>query len=105
MVANKNWKIEGDYFEACNRDVIYPCVFMGAPDKGECDVTIAWHIEKRHFNNTSLNGLNVRGVFHTPGHMLTGPKWKVALYVDEHASKEQADALGYYIFRSSSGIL
>jgi hypothetical protein len=26
--------------------------------------------------------------------MWTGPKWKVALYLDEHASKEQADALG-----------
>jgi hypothetical protein len=26
--------------------------------------------------------------------MFTGPKWKVALYLDEKANKEQADALG-----------
>jgi hypothetical protein len=41
-----------------------------------------------------LDGLNVVGVFHTPGNMWTGPKWKAALYLDERATKEQADALG-----------
>src|SRR5262249_30892589 len=57
---------------------------------------------KGHFNNTSLDGLNVVGVFHTPGHMFTGPKWKVALYLDERAGKEQADALGA-IFSGQAG--
>jgi hypothetical protein len=69
-------------------------VFLGNPDQGECDLTVAWHIEKGQFDNTSLDGLNVVGVFHTPGNMWTGPKWKAALYLDERATKEQADALG-----------
>jgi hypothetical protein len=69
-------------------------VFLENPDQGECDVTIAWHIEKGQFHNTSLDGLNVVAVFHTPGNMFTGPKWKAALYLDERATKEQADALG-----------
>ena len=90
----KNWKLEGDYFEACNCDTVCPCVFLGNPDQGECDVTVAWHIEKGQFDDTSLDGLNVVAVFHTPGNMLTGPKWKAALYLDERATKEQADALG-----------
>jgi hypothetical protein len=94
IIMAQNWKIEGDYFEACNCDIVCPCVFLGNPDQGECNVTIAWHITKGQFNNTTLDGLNVVGVFHTPGNMLTGPKWKAALYLDEHASKEQADALG-----------
>jgi hypothetical protein len=89
-----NWRLEGDYFEACNCDTVCPCVFLGNPDQGECDVTVAWHIEKGHFDSTHLDGLNVVGVFHTPGNMWTGPKWKVALYLDERATKEQADALG-----------
>jgi hypothetical protein len=93
-MAGKNWKLEGDYFEACNCDTVCPCVFLGNPDQGECDVTLAWHIEKGHFDDTSLEGLNVVAVFHTPGNMFTGPKWKVALYLDERATKEQADALG-----------
>ena len=67
---------------------------MGNPDQGECNVIVAWHIQNGHFDNISLNGLNVVGVFHTPGNMFSGPKWKAALYLDEKASKEQADALG-----------
>ena len=32
-------------------------------------------------------------MFHTPGNMVTGPKWKAALYIDYRASVEQTDAL------------
>lgn len=93
-MSSNSWKIEGDYFEACNCDTVCPCVFLGNPDQGECDVIVAWHIAKGRFGNTSLDGLNVVAVFHTPGNMFTGPKWKAALYLDERAGKEQADALG-----------
>jgi hypothetical protein len=93
-MSEKNWKLEGDYFETCNCDTVCPCVFLGSPDQGECNVTVAWHIDKGQFDNTSLDGLNVVAVFHTPGNMWTGPKWKAALYLDERATKEQADALG-----------
>jgi hypothetical protein len=92
-MSEKNWRIEGDYFEACNCDIVCPCLFLADPDEGECNVVIAWHIDKGQFDNTSLDGLNVVVVFHTPGNMFTGPKWKVALYVDDRATKEQAEAL------------
>ena len=92
-MTEKNWKLEGDYFEACNCDTVCPCVFLGNPDQGECYLTIAWHIEKGHFYDTSLDGLNVVAVFHTPGNMWTGPKWKAALYLHERSTKEQVDAL------------
>ncbi len=88
------WKIDGDYFEACNCETVCPCVFMGDPDPGECDVVGAWHIQTGSYDNTRLDELNVVAAFHTPGNMFTGPKWKAALYLDERASKEQADALG-----------
>lgn len=89
----KQWKIEGDYFEACNCDTVCPCVFLGNPDQGECNVVVAWHIQKGYFEDSPLDGLNVVTVFHTPGNMFTGPKWKAALYLDEKANKDQADAL------------
>jgi hypothetical protein len=96
------WKLEGDYFEACNCDVVCPCLFLGNPDKGECNVTVAWHITKGHYHGVPLDGLNVAAVFHTPGNMFTGPKWKAALYLDERANKEQSDALGK-IFSGQAG--
>jgi hypothetical protein len=93
-MSSQSWKLEGDYFEACNCDIVCPCVFLGDPDMGECDVTIAWHINKGNYADISLDNLNVAALFHTPGNMFTGPKWKAALYLDERASKSQADALG-----------
>ncbi len=78
---------------------------MGDPDKGDCQLTIAWHIQKGQYGQTKLDGLNVAGVFHTPGNMFTGPKWKAALYLDEHANSEQADALGKIFSGQAGGFL
>ena len=101
-MSSESWKIEGDYFEACNCDTVCPCVFLADPDQGECDASVAWHIEKGHFNNNQLDGLNAAAIFHAPGNLMTGPKWKIALYVDERASKEQSDAI-VKIFSGQAG--
>ncbi len=75
---------------------------MADPDEGYCDVIAAWHIQKGIYDNKiGLDGLNTVALFHTPGNMVTGPKWNAALYIDERASKEQNDSLVIYIFRSS----
>ena len=92
-VTTSSWKLEGDYFEGCNCDLICPCIFKGDPDEGYCNLTTAWHIQNGNYDNINVEGLNVVALFHTPGNMLTGPKWKVALYIDERATKEQSDAL------------
>ena len=60
---------------------------------GNCNLTSAWHIQNGNYDKINVDGLNVVGLFHTPGNMLTGPKWKAALYIDERATKEQADSL------------
>src|ERR1051326_9308810 len=77
------WKLEGDYFEGCNCDIVCPCVYLLDPDEGNCHVTCAWHIQKGNYGNTDLSNLNVVALFNTPGNMATGPKWKAALYIDE----------------------
>jgi hypothetical protein len=92
--SNIKWNIEGDYFEGCNCDSICPCIFKGDPDEGYCDVIAAWHIQKGTYDDkVGLDGLNTVALFHTPGNMVTGPKWNAALYIDERASKEQKDSL------------
>ena len=91
--AKASWKLEGDYFEGCNCDIVCPCIFLGDPDEGNCHVTCAWHIQKGNYENITLDNLNAVAMFNTPGNMITGPKWKAALYIDDNASSEQADAL------------
>jgi hypothetical protein len=99
MTTGAKWNLEGDYFEGCNCDLICPCIFKGDPDEGYCNVTVAWHIQKGNYdadgnnNKINLDGLNVVALFHTPGNMLTGPKWNAAMYIDERATKEQIDSL------------
>ena len=75
----KDWKLQGDYFEGCNCDSICPCLFLSDPDKGFCNVTVAWHVEKGHYEDIQLDGLNAVAVFASPGNMFAGPKWKAAL--------------------------
>jgi hypothetical protein len=96
--ASSSWILEGDYFEGCDCNVSCPCVlFKGDPDEGHCNATAAWHIQNGSYDNTDVGGLNVVGVFHTPGNMLTGPKWKVALYIDEKATEEQSAPIEFGI--------
>jgi hypothetical protein len=104
MKTNKDgydWRLEGDYFDGCNCKSICPCIFGLDPTEGDCKGLAAWHIERGHFvsttndNNSSINlaNLNVIMSIHAPGHMFTGPKWKMALYLDERANDDQRDAL------------
>jgi len=41
----------------------------------------------------SLDNLNVVSAIYAPANMFTGPKWKLALYVDNKASEQQKDVL------------
>lgn len=52
-----------------------------------------------------MDGLNVAGIFHTPGNMVTGPKWRAALYIDYRATKEQAEALSKIFSGQAGGFL
>jgi hypothetical protein len=62
----------------------------------------AWHINKGNSGNIGLDDLNVVAFFHTPGNLLTGPKWKVAMYIDQGATAEQLDVI-IKIYSGQSG--
>lgn len=102
---NLAWKVEGDYFEGCNCNSTCPCIFLGDPDEGDCKLAIAWHIENGQYESVKLDGLNVVGIFHTPANMVKGPKWSAALYLDERASTDQADALSKIFSGQAGGFL
>ncbi len=87
-----NWKLKGQYFEACNCDAACPCVFLSAPTTGECTVLIGWPIDQGGLGDTDLGGLNVVRSVHVPGHMLEVP-WTAALYLDDTADRAQTEAL------------
>ena len=63
---SRNWKLEGDYFEGCNCDSICPCIFLQDPDKGYCNLTVAWHIEKGHYGTYTTGWIKCCGGFCWP---------------------------------------
>jgi hypothetical protein len=93
------WSIRGQYFENCNCDVVCPCEvsalgpLKAKPDRGVCDVILAFHLDEGWFGDVRLGGLNVILAVHTPGAMAEG-NWTGAPYLDERASPEQRQALG-----------
>jgi len=99
-----SWKIDGEYFENCNCDVLCPCIttnLQGKPTQGHCDVVLAFHVEKGTFDGVKLDGLNAVVAAATPGIMAQG-NWKVAAYLDQRASPEQLKALEA-IFSGAAG--
>ncbi|MGR9072300.1 MAG: DUF1326 domain-containing protein [Gammaproteobacteria bacterium] len=92
MAETKNWRLQGSYFETCNCETACPCVWFKPPTHGDCRLLVAWHIEKGHFHEHALDGLNVALACYSPGDMKEG-KWQAALYVDEAADIAQFSAI------------
>lgn len=86
------WQLEGTFFEACNCDVVCPCLFLSDPTGEDCTVLVAWHIEKGRDGKIRLDGLNMALAVLAPGNMAQ-TKWKVAAYVDERADDKQRESL------------
>ena len=94
-MAGPQWRISGDYFEACSCDSVCPCPtsgLAGRPTKGSCDAGLVFHIERGAHGTTSLDGLNFAVLLHTPEAMGAG-NWTVGLIVDERATAAQREAI------------
>lgn len=94
-MANREWQITGEYFEACNCDFVCPCPTSGlaaTPTKGHCDAGLVFRVERGHYGPTKLDGLSFAVLLHTPGPMIQG-NWTVGLVLDERGTAEQREAL------------
>ena len=94
-MAQEPWHLTGEYFEACNCDLICPCLVQAPPSRGRCDAALAFHVTDGTYGQTTLNDRSTVLVvsFPGPGKMRDGD-WTAALYVDEQASPAQQEALG-----------
>ena len=71
------------------------------PDRGFCDVLLAFHVIQGHYGDTDLAGGNLIVAAHSPGVMAEG-NWTVAVYVDSKIPSQQQEALGA-IFGGAAG--
>lgn len=86
------YQLEGDLLEVCDCNVLCPCWIGEDADNGTCDAALAWNVASGTIDGIDVSGLTLAGVVHIPGNILLG-NWKVAMFVDDRATKEQEEAL------------
>src|SRR5258707_4478891 len=94
------YQLEGDLLEVCDCKVLCPCWIGEDPDNGTCDTILAYKMKKGTINGTDVTGLSIALMAHIPGNILKG-NWRVAVFVDDRASKEQEDALLWRVDRKA----
>ncbi len=67
-----SWKASGDWFDVCKCKIPCPCEFAQEPTFGDCEVILAYHINKGHYGDTSLDGLNALAIEAFEGNISAG---------------------------------
>lgn len=86
------YRLEGRILEVCDCNVLCPCWIGEDPDNGTCDAVLAHRIDKGTIEGVDVSGLTVANIAFIPGNVLEG-NHKVALFIDENASKAQERVL------------
>ena len=109
------WRVRGSYFEVCNCYAPCPCHHHGGrpgqrSQYDTCDFALSWRIQDGHYGPHDLRGLHValagrwdKTERAKPGAAITGPSWRVILYVDDRAMLEQRTALSSIFLGLSGG--
>jgi hypothetical protein len=95
MAEIADWRVRGDWFDVCRCRVPCGCTFAQAPDDGQCDGILAWHIREGNFGDVKLDDLSIVGVGSFQGNIWTGEAKNSAMgfFVDERADESQREAL------------
>ncbi|MGH7321740.1 MAG: DUF1326 domain-containing protein [Candidatus Rokuibacteriota bacterium] len=106
----ESWRIEGEYLENCNCEVLCPCLLgprnpkggaLARPTEGHCDVPLVFQIQRGRYGAVDLTGTHTALIVYTPGPMGDG-NWTLGAYVDERGTSEQRHALEQ-IFTGEAG--
>lgn len=96
-MAMVDWYIEGIEFSNCNCDYSCPCQFEALPTHGDCRGFEAVRIDKGHFGETPLAGLNVAVLYDWPGPVFEG-NGAIQAIIDERADAAQRAALATVLY-------
>lgn len=86
------YQLRGSFYEACDCFTVCPCWMGNNPDGGECTGVFAWEIEQGSIDGVDVTGLRTVSVSHHVG-VRDEAKQRVVIFVDDRATRQQADAL------------
>jgi hypothetical protein len=91
-MAQRDWRLEGEWIKNCNCAFGCPCDFNARPTNGECKGLLGMRIARGHFGDTRLDGLSFFVTVHFPGPLHEG-NGEAQPIVDERATPAQREAL------------
>ncbi|MBO6901816.1 MAG: DUF1326 domain-containing protein [Rhizobiaceae bacterium] len=103
-MRQKSWALKGELVLSCNCTVFCPCVLsLGnhPPTEGYCQTWAGFRIDKGHYDDVDLSGINLGLIMEIPGYMSRG-NWTAGLFLDERASIYAEKAIGK-IFSGKAG--
>lgn len=92
MMAQADWRLEGEWIKNCICAYGCPCDFNARPTHGHCDGMLGMRITRGYFENTRLDGLSFFVTVHFPGALHEGNGVAQPI-IDERADAQQRDAL------------
>lgn len=97
------WRMTVHNIEACNCSPGCNCQFTGFPDKGNCEAIIGGEVKEGSYGEVSLAGVRYVIAFIYPKAIHQGGG-NVALFIDERATREQAEAIGAILSGRAGGM-
>jgi len=101
-MAQVDWYIEGPEFGSCNCAFGCPCQFEALPTHGDCRGMEAVRIDKGHYGETDLAGLNFVVMYAWPGPIFEGDG-AIQAIIDERANGGQRAALASVLYGGDTG--
>jgi hypothetical protein len=104
-MADRNWRLSGEYMESCNCDYLCPCINtnpQGPVTYDDCRVAMAFRIDKGDCDGVDLAGLHMALAVKS-GRIMADGGWIYAGFVDERADDDQRAALAAIIGGESGG--
>ncbi len=96
-MSNTDWYVEGVEFGSCNCDYGCPCQFESLPTGGSCRGFEVIRIDKGHFGEVKLSGLNVALIYTWPGPIFKG-NGELQSIIDDRANEYQRKALATILY-------
>lgn len=104
-MADRRWKISGQYMESCNCDQLCPCIYtnpQGPVTYDDCRVVMVFRIDDGECDGVRLDGLCMALVVKS-GRVMAEGDWTYGGIVDEKADDAQREALTAIIGGEAGG--
>jgi hypothetical protein len=102
-MAGVPWRMTVHNIEGCNCSRGCGCQFKGFPDDGGCEAIIAGEVKDGRYGDVALQGVRYVIAFIYPKAIHEG-NGKVAVFIDEKVSDNQADAITMILSGQAGGM-